>query len=219
MDLQAIELKSRVTERLGQVIDPETGMPDYDKMKGTFAWANNVRPALRYSNGNWNRMAIGMNDSYDSEPIDLASPQGSYSDPDAMIYTFKKMIGSQPVDPVNGLVVVPHLFGGKGGPNPYWAKYDWDLAIQDGQAYTGQPYSGTYGFASTEMLLSVNHEVAPKEQALGSGPAPDNCMDCHVGGGVEWDELGWTADPLSGGQRVDGGESVMLDRPAPTRMD
>ena len=138
------------------------------------------------------------------------------NDPSAIDETYDP---APPVDPVNGLVVVPHLFGSKGGPNPYWAKYDWDLAIQDGQAYTGQPYSGTYGFASTEMLLSVNHEVAPKEQALGSGPAPDNCMDCHVGGGVEWDELGWTGDPLSGGQRVDGGESVMLDRPAPTRMD
>ena len=201
------------------VIDPETGMPDYDKMKGSFVWANNVRPALRYSNGKWNRKVIGMSDSYDAEPIDLASPQGSYSDPDAMIYPFKKMIGTQPVDPVNSLLVVPHLFGGKGGPNPYWAKYDWDLAIQDGQAYTGQPYSGTYGFASTEMLLSVNHEVAPKEMALGSGSAPDNCLQCHLNGGIEWDELGWTADPLNGGDRVNGGESVMLDRPAPARMD
>ena len=44
-------------------------------------------------------------------------------------------------------------------------KLDWDLALQDGSAYTGQPYSGTYAFGQTEMLLSVNHEVAPAENA------------------------------------------------------
>jgi octaheme c-type cytochrome (tetrathionate reductase family) len=201
------------------VIDPETGMPDYNKMKGDFVWGLNVRPVLRYSNGMWERMVIGMTDTYTEEPIQLALPQGGYSDPEAMIYPFKLMVGSQPVDPVNKTVMVPHLFGLKGGPNPYWAKYDWDLALQDGSAYTGQPYSGTYGFAKTEMLLSVNHEIAPKEKALGYGAAPDNCMDCHITGVVDFTELGWTDDPFNGGERVDGGESVMLDRPAPSSMD
>jgi hypothetical protein len=69
------------------------------------------------------------------------------------------------------------------------------------------------------MLLSVNHEIAPKEMALGYGPAPDNCADCHITGVVDFTELGWTDDPFNGGERVDGGESVMLDRPAPTSMD
>ena len=201
------------------VIDPETNRPDYDKMKGDFVWGLNVRPVLRYSNGKWNRKLINVSDTYSEEPIDLGSPQGSFSDPDAMIYPFKLMVGSQPVDPNTQTVLVPHLFGGKGGPNPYWAKYDWDLALQDGAAYTGQNYSGTYGFGKTEMLLSVNHEVAPKEMALGYGPAPDNCIDCHVSNSVDFTELGWTGDPLNGGERVDGGESVMLDRPAPASMD
>jgi len=182
-------------------IDPETGMPTYDKMKGTFVWKNNVRPTLRYANGDWERMVIGVNDKYDSEPIQLALPQGSHSDPDAMIYPFKLMKGNQPVDPVTGTVMVPHLFGMKGGPNPYWVKYDWNLALEDGAAYTGQDYSGTYGFASTEMLLSVNHEVAPKEQALGAGPIPEACTDCHATDYIDWEALGWTGDPLSGGDR------------------
>ena len=200
-------------------IDPDTGRPTYDKKKGTFVWKNDVRPVLRYSNRTWNRMLIGVSDSYDSEPIDLASPQGDFSDPEAMIYPFKLMVGNQPVDPVNQIVLVPHLFGMKGGPNPFWGKFDWNLALQDGAAYTNRPYSGTYGFASTEMLLSVTHEIAPAEMALGAGPAPDNCIDCHVSNNIDFTELGWTADPLNGGQRVDGGESVMLDRPAPTRLD
>ena len=206
-------------DRVPQEIPGTGGMEDYNKMKGSFMWAKNVRPVLRWSNGKWQRKVIGVSDSYTEEPIQMATPLGDYNDPDAMIYPFKLMVGTQPVDLTNQTVVVPHLFGGKGGPNPYWVKYDWDLAIQDGQAYTGQPYSGNYGFASTEMLLTVNHEVAPKENALGAGPAPDNCLDCHTTGAIDFTELGWTDDPLSGGERVDGGESVMLDRPAPARLD
>jgi hypothetical protein len=99
--------------------------------------------------------------------------------------------------------MVPHLFGTKGGPNPYWGKFDWNLALEDGAAYTGQDYSGNYAFAATEMLLSVNHEVAPAEDALGAGPTPDNCMMCHQTDYIEWDELGWTDDPLNGGDRVE----------------
>jgi octaheme c-type cytochrome (tetrathionate reductase family) len=201
------------------VIDPETGMPDYDEMKGDFVWAKNVRPVLRYSNGKWERKVIGVADKFASQPIQMAVPQGGYDDPDAMIYPFKLMKGSQPVDANNNTILVPHLFGGKGGPNPYWVKYDWDLALQDGAAYTGQTYSGAYMFATTEMLLSVNHEIAPAEQALGAGPSPDNCMDCHVTGVVDFTELGWTDDPLNGGERISAGESVMLDQPAPAGLD
>jgi len=96
---------------------------------------------------------------------------------------------------------VPHLFGPKGGPNWYWKFFDWDLALQDGSAYTGQPYSGQYGFVATEMLLSVNHEVAPAEQALGGGGTPESCIDCHTGGQYQWGKLGWSDDPLNGGER------------------
>ena len=136
-----------------------------------------------------------------------------------MIYPFKMMIGNQPVDTVNKTVLVPHLFGGKGGPNPYWKKYDWDLALQDGSAYTGQPYSGTYGFANTEMLLSVNHEIAPSEKALGYGPTPDACMDCHSTEYIDWDELGWDDDPLNGGDRVDAPTAPAIIAAPPSRLD
>jgi octaheme c-type cytochrome (tetrathionate reductase family) len=180
-------------------VDPVSGRPTWDKKKGSFVWEYNVRPTLRYSNGKWNRMVVGVNDKYVEEPIKLAEPLGSYQDPDAMIYPFKLMIGNQPVDPNTGTVLVPHLFGTKGGPNPYWGKFDWNAALADGAAYTGQDYSGTYIFGETQMLLSVNHEIAPKEQALGRGN--DGCMDCHTTEHIDWSALGWTADPLEGGNR------------------
>ena len=184
-------------------IDPDTGRPTYDKKKGTFVWKNDVRPVLRYSNGKWDRKVIVLDDKYDEEPIQLAVPHGDYNDPDAMIYPFKLMVGNQPVDPVTKTILVPHLFPGKGGPNPYWKFYEWGPALQDGANYTGQDFSGEYTFASTEMLLSVNHEVAPKEMALGNKAFPDGCADCHTTDYIEWDKLGWTKDPLSGGERVD----------------
>jgi len=180
-------------------VDPATGRPTYDKKKGTFVWANNVKPTLRYANGKWNRPVIGFTDKYDAVPIDLGSPVGDYTDPNAMIYPFKLMKGDQPVDPITKTILVPHLFGLGGGPNPYWGKYNWTAAIEDGAAYTGQDFSGTHAFEPTTMLLSVNHEIAPKEMALGMD---SNCGDCHASTHIDWPALGWTKDPFDGGTRT-----------------
>ena len=182
-------------------VDPETGRKTYNKKKGSFVWKNNVRPTLRWSNGQWQRKVIGLSDTYDEEPIQLAVPLGDHNDPEAMIYPFKLMVGNQPADPNTRTVLVPHLFGKAGGDNPYWGKWDWNLALQDGADYTGQNYSGEYIFASTEMLLSVNHEVAPAEEALGYGQRGDSCVDCHGQDQIDWPALGWSEDPLRGGER------------------
>ena len=186
--------------------DPVTGRATFDKKKGTFVWSKNVRPTLRFSNGRWNRMVIGVSDTFDKVPIVLAEPLGDRSDPEAMIYPFKLMVGNQPVDPLTNTVLVPHLFGKKGGDNPFWAKYDWGKALADGAAYTGQNFSGTYTFAATEMLLSVNHEIAPAEEALGKWDK-GGCKDCHTNDAIDWPALGWSDDPTSGGRPMDGGES------------
>ena len=180
-------------------IDPESGRATYNKLKGSFVWELDVRPTLRYANGMWNRMLVGVSDKYDQEPIALADPVGGYEDPSAMIYPFKLMIGNQPVDPETKTVLVPHLFGKEGGPNPYWGAFDWNLALMDGAVVTGQDYSGTYKFGETTMLLSVNHEIAPAENALGMG---SNCGDCHSNDVIDWEALGWSDNPMSGGERV-----------------
>jgi hypothetical protein len=92
----------------------------------------------------------------------------------------------------------------RGGPNPYWGKFDWAAALADGAAYTGQDFSGNYTFEDTTMLLSVNHEVAPKEKALDIGGLHGGgCMDCHSDGLIDWQALGWTGNPLTGGERID----------------
>ena len=178
----------------------------YNKMKGCFTWGTDVRPELRFYNGKWNRIVMGVNDKGldTTKPVDLGSPAATYLDADAKIYPFKKMTGNQPFDAVDDTVLVPHLWGTVTGPNPYWGKYDWNLSLQDSSNYSAtltkyggfQAYNGSYKFAETFMLLKVDHEIPPAEEALGYGNA---CGDCHGGNQVDWQALGWTADPVAGG--------------------
>ncbi len=179
-------------------IDPVTGRPTWDRKKGSFVWANNVRPTLRYFNGKYTKFLVGANDVYTSLPAVLAEPVGDYTDPNAMIYPFKKMIGDQPADANNQTVLVPHLFGGPGDTDKFWGNWDWNNALQFAANVTGQPYTGDFEFIDTVMYLSVNHEVAPSEQAYGMDGA---CADCHFSGEIDWTELGWSDDPAAGGTR------------------
>jgi octaheme c-type cytochrome (tetrathionate reductase family) len=180
----------------GQDISPiptdGLGMPTYDKERGSLAWDQNVQPTPRWSNGKWRRKIVGAADTYTNagtsgDPIVLAEPSATVADADAKIYPFKVMTGRQPVDTVNKRLIVPHLFGSAAGSNAYWDTFDWTLALQEGAAYSGVSYSGTFGFAETVTYLQVNHEIAPKEQAL-------FCDHCH-GQTWFWNELG-VADPL-----------------------
>jgi len=178
----------------------------YDWKKGTFDWAFNVRPTLLYQErhpdgyGKWEKMLINETDGFTEQPVVLARPVGDYTTPGAMIYPFKKMPGKQPADGVNNIILVPHLYPGSDGDNAYWKLTDWNLALQDGANQTGQPYSGDVTFVETVMYLSVNHEVAPKAQAYGYGGV-EGCTDCHTGDQIDWNALGWSADPITGGKR------------------
>ena len=185
-------------EDAGQDVDPiptdQYGMPLYNKLKGTFVWGKNVTPELMWFNGKWNRMMINVNDTITEVPVVLASPVGAKDDGVSKIYPFKKMIGNQPADLNNQTVLVPHLFGLLGGPNPYWVAYDWTLALVDGATYTGQTYSGQHYFVDTVMYLSVNHEIAPASGAR-------SCSSCHdVNTGIDFTALGYTANPNPMGQ-------------------
>ncbi|MBT8108902.1 MAG: hypothetical protein KJP17_11735 [Gammaproteobacteria bacterium] len=197
----------------GKEFDPDflpMEIPVYDPMKGSFVWKKDVRPTLLYFDGTWNRSIIGVTDEYTAagtpaDPVVLGAPASDYTDDDAMIYPFKKMIGNQIANTTTKMIMVPHLFGTAGGANPYWGNWDWSLAVQDAAALTGQPYdpaNDTLGFVSTEMYLTVNHEVAPREDAYGV------CQDCHGAGQIDWTALGYSCegdgcdpDPAADGDR------------------
>ena len=168
-------------------IAQQYGKATYDKKKGRFVWGKDVTPVYRWFDGKWDHMIVGVNDTYAeagtaADPIVIAAPTATIADQDAKIYPFKKLIGRQPADTVNKRLVIPHLFGTGPGPNPYWASFDWGLAIAEGAAYAGQPYSGTYGFVNTVNYLAINHEVAPKEDSL-------TCENCH-GNAAFWAQVG-----------------------------
>jgi octaheme c-type cytochrome (tetrathionate reductase family) len=179
-------------------VDPSR--KDYDIKKGDFTWAFNVRPTLLYQErhpdgyGKWEKTVINRTEGFTEQPVVLARPAGDRTTPGAMIYPFKEMPGKQPADAVNNIILVPHLYPGSDGPNGYWKFFDWDLALQDAAAQTGQPYSGQHTFVDTVMYLSVNHEIAPKEQAYGYGGV-ESCSDCHGGDQIDWTKLGCTGDP------------------------
>ena len=165
----------------GQDVEPiptdAWGKPTYDKNLGTLAWAKDVAPVPRWSDGKWRRKLVGVDDTYTTagtlgDPVVIAEPIATKGTPNAKIRPFKKMLGRQPADTVNKRLIVPHLFGGAAGPNAFWEKYDWAAALQEGAAYSGVAYSGTYGFVNTVAYLQVNHEVPPAAQAL-------KCESCH----------------------------------------
>lgn len=168
------------------------GMPTYSKEYGRLVWRKEIVPVYRWYNGTWNWKIVGSNDTYietgtANDPIVLAEPVATIDDPDAKIYPFKRMLGRQPADIANQRLIVPHLFGDAAGANPFWSSFDWNAALQEGAAYTGQDYSGQLGFVNTVMYLKLAHTVPPAEQAL-------LCDDCH---GVDgwFESLGYEQDP------------------------
>ena len=74
----------------------------------------------------------------------------------------------------------------------YWKHFDWNKAAEVGMEKAGLEYSGKYGWVETEMYWSLNHMVAPAEQAL-------KCTNCHGKGKnkrIDWDELGFEGDQM-----------------------
>jgi octaheme c-type cytochrome (tetrathionate reductase family) len=180
----------------GQDITPKLdqyGKPDYDKKKGNFIWGMEVLPAAKWFNGKWKRLFLNEAYTYEYDGdgnIIIAEPVGNKDDANAKIYPFKEMKGVQASDSENDFLIVPHLFGKGPGPNPFWGAFNWDLALAEGAAYAGQNYSGSYEWVKTVMYLSINHEIAPKEQAR-------QCVSCHgnVSGTLDWKALGYEASP------------------------
>ena len=168
-------------------VNDVNGKPDYNFMKGDFVWGKNVAPKLMWYNGTWTKTFIGANDkSTDiSEVFVLSTPLGTSAD--GKIYPFKEMTGLQPVDAANGTILVPHLFG-PGDPTAYWTSYDWDTSLASGALAAGQTYTGSYDWIKTVQYLSINHEVAPRTEALGAA----SCDDCHGGNdkNFPWTDLG-----------------------------
>lgn len=176
----------------------------YWGIKGAFTYGKNVVPVYRWWNGTSGRYLLG--DKFDpSKVLTLNPPLGGPDDPASKIWPFKLHQAKQPYDPVNDILIQPHLSGPKGS-GAFWADWNWDVAARQGMKAAGLPYSGQIAFARTDMYWPTTHMVAQGSQGL-------KCIDCHsrrsrlagVGGvyiaGFDRSEpldlLGWAALLLS----------------------
>ena len=168
----------------GQNISTE----DYNTLKGTFTWEENVVPEYVWFNGTVEYTLL--EDTIDpSQIVSINQFAGDKDDPAAKIWPVKRFVAQQPYDTVNNTLVVPHLFGKD--DTAYWANFDWDKAIAAGMEYVGAPYSGQYDFIETEMYWPITHMVAPATEAV-------RCQECHTseGGRLDFNALGYTVTDI-----------------------
>ncbi len=209
---------SKAGDKKRGVEKDENGWVTYDPKKGEFVWAKNVTPTYLWFNGKMDVMTLGEKIDPTQE-VYINKPHGSPDDPESRIYPFKVFRGKQGYDPVNKVLLVPHLMPyNQEDKIAFWASYEWGPAFEEGMKVAGLPYSGKYDWIETTMYWPITHMVAPKEKAL-------QCGDCHTKGGrlegvpgvyipgrdrVVWlDTAGWTLAGLAllgviihGGMRI-----------------
>ncbi len=178
---------------VGKDIEPQElfGKETYAKHKGTFVWDKNVIPAYAWYNGKTERYLKGEKIKDPSKTVYLSKPAGDITDKNSKIYPFKVHRGKQPMDSNYKYLSIFQNYGG------LWSHYNWEKALTDGAKASGLPYSGKFEFVSTAFYGSINHEIAPKEQAL-------KCGDCHFGATkrLDWKALGYEGDPMRVGART-----------------
>ncbi|KAB2904245.1 MAG: tetrathionate reductase family octaheme c-type cytochrome [Anaerolineae bacterium] len=161
---------------------------EYLKIKGSFVYEHNFTPEYAWFNGLNDRYLLG--DPLDPSGVTvLNEPLGDINDPDALIWPFKIHRAKQIYDTIYNYLLQPQTVGN------YWIDFDWDKALRAGAEAVDLPYSGEYGFTSTEMYWPLSHMVAPSEQAL-------QCTDCHGDDTrMDWEALGYPGDPMTWGGR------------------
>ncbi len=170
---------------VGQDLHPpeQFGKETYLKHKGLFRWGKNVIPEYAWYKGKIKRYLKGETIDTRRGILFISKPLGSRDDDVSKIYPFKIHRGRQPLDSVYKYLLIPHLHNG------LWSHYNWERALIDGTKGSGLPFSGKYEFVSTAYYGSINHQVAPKEQAL-------KCKDCHYNSRrIRWNALGYKEDP------------------------
>ena len=162
----------------------------YLKGKGSFEYAQNVRPEYYWYDGRAYRYLTGDKIEDPSKEVAINAPIGGPGEPEAKIWPFKVHRGKQVYDKQYKHLLTPRTWG-EGG---YWTEFDWDKACRLGETPEA-PYSGEYGFVETVMYWPLSHMVQPKEKAL-------QCGECHGPEGImDFNALGFDGDPMYRGNR------------------
>lgn len=149
------------------------GNHTYMSIKGTFTWADSVKPDYIWFNGTADHYLLGdvINDT--TKPIKINTLNGSYADRDSKIIPVKIHRARQPFDPLNKMIVQPKLFSDKEGEGALWVDFNWLRAAKVGMDEVHLPFSGQLAFVRTEMYWPINHMVSSKENTL-------SCNQCHT---------------------------------------
>lgn len=142
----------------------------YKSIKGSFKYAENVVPEYKWFDGQM--LYTTIDTVFDpSKVVDINSFKGSYADPRARIWPFKRMHTVMPYDAKRNTLVYTHLWGEDDAA--YWGNYDFEKAVEKGMQENGIPYSGHLGFIDTYSWWPITHMVTPKSEAL-------KCNQCHA---------------------------------------
>ncbi|MFP4225692.1 MAG: tetrathionate reductase family octaheme c-type cytochrome [Desulfobacterales bacterium] len=161
-----------------------------NKKKGLLIKEKGLTPSYDWYNGKHRRYIKGDPVNIDGVTY-LNPPMGDINDPAAKITPYKLMKSTVPADKKLEHLIVPKLHNG------YFTNYDWQEAARKGMKIAGLDFSGEITFVETVMHWRLNHEIAPKQEAL-------SCLDCHGTKGVmDFKALGYKGDPaVTGGRTV-----------------
>ena len=141
----------------------------------------NVIPQYRWFNGTSTFYEFGDPVTYQSNGrVLMSGPLGDVNDVNSKLFGFKYHTAMQAYDPVSQRIL-PMKMG------ILFQDGDVDRAIREGAAAAGWNLPQDYEFIPTDRWLSINHEVAPHDQAL-------QCDTCHANTAtrLDWAALGYT---------------------------
>jgi len=148
----------------------DSGHVVYHGKKGDFVYGANIPPEYVWFNGKVKYTLLGDKLDVNAEVTPINQFGGSPDDGISRIWPVKIFKGTQPYDPVNKTLVIPHTAGKD--DTAFWGNYDWEKAIKTGMDTAGAPFSGKVDFIKTQMMWPITHMVAPAEKAL-------SCEECH----------------------------------------
>ena len=145
----------------------------YSSFKGDLTYGENLTPVYKWSDGSLTYTQTGAKTVEGVTP--LTQTTVTAGDENAKISPFHQFSSMLPIDSESRQLLPIYLAGSS--RDAYWNGFDWKKSLSKGAKAIDMDFSGNFEFAQTNMLWSLNHTVAPKEQAL-------TCVDCHSKDGV-----------------------------------
>lgn len=157
---------------------------EQDKWSATITMGKDVVPVYAWYNGTTTAQvpATPVSVGKDGRVVMMA-PVGDRRDPRAKIYPFKRHRATVPVLKDKRWILPIAV-------EEFFATGHLDEAIKKAAREAYGVTDASYEWVSTVRYMGISHEVVPADKALA-------CLDCHgAKGRLNWQELGYPADPV-----------------------